>query len=66
MLLYNSNDITWLAPGRKDRVLVREIYNYTEVNKEKRTDQTRYMLMPLKKPHIKFVKEHPKNESSFG
>ena len=53
-----------MAPGRKDRVLVREIYS--EVNKEKRTEQTRYMLMSLKKPHIKFVEEHPQIESSFG
>ena len=43
---YSSNDITWQAPGRKDRVIIREIN--TEGAKVKRTEQVRYMLVSLR------------------
>ena len=35
--LYSSNDITWQAPGRKDREIIKEIN--TEGAKVKRTEQ---------------------------
>ena len=54
---YLSNDISWQAPGRKDRVIIRE--KNSEGQKVKRTEQTRYMLMSLKEAHFKFVEEHP-------
>ena len=57
---YLSNDITWQAPGRKDRVIIRE--ENSEGKKEKLTEQTRYMLMSLKEAHVKFVEEHPNNK----
>ena len=57
---YLNNDITWQAPGRKDRVIIREVNS--EGKKEKRTEQIRYMLMSLKEAHVKFVEEHPENK----
>ena len=52
---YLSNDISWQAPGRKDRVIIREV---NEGKKEKRTEQVRYMLMSLKEAHFNFLKDH--------
>ena len=53
---YLSNDISWQAPGRKDRVIIQEV---NEGKKEKRTEQVRYMLMSLKEAHFKFLEDHP-------
>ena len=53
---YNNNDITWQAPGLKDRVIIREIG--TDAVKVKRTKQVRYMLMSLKEAHSKFGESH--------
>ena len=49
---YNTDDFTWQAPGRKDRIIIRE----TDVHggKVKRTEQVRYLLMSLKEAHNKF------------
>ena len=54
---YNTNDISWQAPGRKDRVIIREIDS--EGKRVKRTEQVRYMLISLKEAHNCFVKTHP-------
>ena len=35
---YLNNDITWQAPGRKDRVLIPEVNSESKI--EKRTEQT--------------------------
>ena len=56
---YLCDDITWQAPGRKDRVIIRE--KDSEGKKVKRTEQTRYMLMSLKEAHVKYIEEHPNN-----
>ena len=54
---YLCNDTSWQAPGRKDRVIIREID--ADGKKVKRTEQTRYMLLSLREAHNKFVEEHP-------
>ena len=49
---YNSNDISWQAPGRKDRVIIRESDEHG--TKVKRTEQVRYLLISLKEAYSKF------------
>ena len=49
---YSSNDITWQAPGHKDRVIIREIN--AEGAKVKRTEQVRHMLISLREAYNKF------------
>ena len=56
---YLSDDISWQAPGRKDRVIIREV---NEGRKEKRTEQARYMLTSLKEAHFKFLEDHPSDK----
>lgn len=53
---YNTNDISWQAPGCKDRVIIREVDS--EGKRVKRTEQVRYMLVSLKEAHSSFVKAH--------
>jgi len=50
--LFYSNDISWQAPGCKDRVIIRG-KDEQEV-KTKRTEQVQYMLMSLKEAYNKF------------
>ena len=52
---YNSNDVSWQAPGRKDRIIVRE--SDTNGKKTKRTEQVRYLLMSLKEAYSKFAEK---------
>ena len=59
---YQNSDISWQAPGRKDRVIIRE---HTEGGvgggggeKVKRTEQVRFMHMSLREAHNKFKEEH--------
>ena len=54
---YQNSDISWQAPGRKDRVIIRE--RTKEGEKVKRTEQVRFMLMSLREAHSKFKDEHP-------
>ena len=54
---YNSDDVSWQAPGRKDRIIVREINSDGE--KIKRTEQIRYLLMSLKETHNKYIESNP-------
>jgi len=54
---YSTNDVSWQAPGRKDRVIIRKIDS--EGKKVKRTEQVRYMLVSLKEARNSFVKTHP-------
>ena len=54
---YQNSDISWQAPGRKDRVIIRE--STKEGEKVKRTEQVRFMLMSLREAHSKFKHEHP-------
>ena len=59
---YSTNDISWQAPGRKDRVIIRE--TDSEGKKVKRTEQAHYMLVSLKEAQYSFVITHP--ESKIG
>ena len=61
---YLSNDTTWQAPGRKDRIIIREVGSDGKV--EKRTEQTRYMLMSLREAHTKYGEEHPSQNIGFS
>lgn len=54
---YNSSDISWQAPGRKDYLIIRESTESGE--KIKRTEQVRYMLMSLREAHSKFKEDNP-------
>ena len=56
---YFNNDITWQAPGRKDRIIIREVNSDGKI--EKRTEQTQYMLMSLSEAYAKF-EEHPSHK----
>ena len=53
---YNNSDISWQAPGRKDRVIIRES---VEGEKMKTTEQVQYMLMSLREAYSKFKEEYP-------
>ena len=53
---YNSDDISWQAPGRKDRIIIRDTNE--QGIKTKRTEQVRYMLMSLKEAYNKFVENN--------
>lgn len=54
---YITDDISWQAPGRKDRVIIRETDG--EGGKVKRTEQVRYLLMSLKEASNKFTEVNP-------
>ena len=54
---YITDDISWQAPGRKDRVIIRETDD--EGGKVKRTEQVRYLLMSLKEAFYKFTEVNP-------
>jgi hypothetical protein len=58
---YLSNDTTWQAPGRKDRIIIREVGANGKM--EKRTEQTRYMLMSLREA---YGEEHPSQKIGFS
>ena len=51
---YLQDDITWQAPGRKDRVIIRE---RKEGENVKTIIQARYMLMSLAEAHSIYCKE---------
>lgn len=53
---YNSNNTSWQAPGRKDRIIIRETSG--DGTKSKRTEQLRYLLMSLKEAHHRFIEEN--------
>lgn len=55
MQFYSKDEISWQAPGRKDRVIIRGKDNLG--NKVKTTLQTRYMLISLSEAHSLFCKE---------
>ena len=57
---YQSGDISWQAPGRKDHVTIRDKNDDGSVTK--RVEQTRYMLMSLREAYHKFVEEYPTNK----
>ena len=57
LTFYNTNEVSWQAPGRKDRVIIRE--TQADGSKSKRTEQVRYMLTSLKEAHQQFSSEHP-------
>lgn len=54
---YVTDDISWQAPGRKDRIIIRESNH--EGGKVKRTEQVRYLLMSLKEAFHKFTEVNP-------
>ena len=60
---YNSNDVSWQAPGHKDRIIVDES-DTNGKKKTKRTEQVRYLLMPLKEAYSKFAEKH--TDSKIG
>ena len=53
---YNTNAISWQAPGHKDRIIIREVHVNSESKKVKRTEQVCYMLVSLKETHNCFIK----------
>ena len=53
---YRSDDISWQAPGRKDRIIIREIAE--DGNTSKTTEQVRYMMMSLREAYNKFKEQH--------
>ena len=57
---YNRNDVSWQAPGRKDRVIIRE--KNADGSRSKQTVQVRYLLMSLKESHQLYSDEHPQNK----
>ncbi len=60
LAFYDSNDISWQAPGRKDRVIIRE--KSADGSRSKQTEQARYLLMSLKEAHRQYSDEHPQNK----
>ncbi len=46
---FYNNDISWQAPGRKDRIIIRETNSFGK--KTKRTEQLRFLLMSLKEAY---------------
>ncbi|XP_033625038.1 uncharacterized protein LOC117288334 [Asterias rubens] len=58
---YLKDDISWQAPGRKDRVIIRSTDKHG--NKMKTTLQARYMLMALSEAHKLLCRE---NDISVG
>lgn len=54
---YNNCDISWQAPGRKDRVIIRE--KDADGKNVKRTEQVRYMMMSLTEAYNIFNNNHP-------
>ena len=57
LTFYNTNEVSWQAPGRKDRVIIRE--TQADGSKSKRTEQVCYMLTSLKEAHQQFSSAHP-------
>lgn len=60
---YLSNDTTWQTLGRRDRIIIREV---TDGKMDKRTEQTRYMLMSLREAYAKYGEEHPSQKIGFS
>ena len=58
---YYGNQISWQAPGKKDRAIFREI---VDGKKTKETKQRRYMLTSSKEANEPFKNEFP--EVSIG
>ena len=61
---YTSDDISWQAPGRKDRVIIRE--TTSDGTKDKSTLQIRYMMMSLREAHEKFTEENSTTKISLS
>lgn len=57
---YPHSDISWQAPGWKDRIIIRETTEDGE--KVKRTEQIRLMLMSLREAYNKFKEENPSHK----
>ena len=55
-LVNDFYNISWQAPGRKDRVIIRA---NKEGEKVKRVEQARYLMMSLREAHKKFMEENP-------
>ena len=52
---FEKNEISWQAPGRKDRVISREVLSNGETSKK--TTQVQYMLISLKEACHLFQEE---------
>ena len=61
---YATDDISWQAPGRKDRIIVRERSEQGAMIKM--TLQVRYMMMSLREAHNKFMEEHSTTKMSLS
>ena len=53
---YRTDDISWQAPGRKNRNIIRETTE--EGDRIKTTQQARYMMMSLREAYNKFIEQH--------
>lgn len=55
---YQSDDVSWQAPGRKDKVVCYETDNITGERKKVEM-QTRYLLMSVQEAHKLFLETNP-------
>ena len=62
---YNKNEISWQAPGRKDRIIIREKNSHGKTT-QKYTQQLRYMTMSLKEAHQLYMKEVEDDSEKVG
>ena len=61
---YRTDDISWQAPGRKDRIIIRETTE--EGPRIKTTQQVRYMMMSLREAYNKFIEQHSTMKMSLS
>ena len=61
---YAKDEISWQAPGRKDRIIIRELLSTGE--KIKKTEQVRYLLMSLKEIYNLFQTENENVSIGFS
>ena len=61
---YRTDDISWQAPGRKDRIIIRETTE--EGDRIKTTQQVRYMMMSLREAYNKFIEQHSTMKMSLS
>ncbi|XP_063220054.1 uncharacterized protein LOC134529662 [Bacillus rossius redtenbacheri] len=56
-IFYQNDDVSWQAPGKKDRVIYKDVDK--DGNKVKREVQARYLLVSLGEAYKVFVEKHP-------
>ena len=61
---YRTDDISWQAPQRKDRIIIRKTTE--EGDRIKTTQQVRYMMMSLWEAYNKFIEQHSTMKMSLS